>query len=153
MLANVDGALLRASVRLDGASDTERNGNDQGESDNVSVLGDPRERRAARSFFDELSVERSVLCKRWDVDELIVPVENHDVRRIEDTEETNTIHNLLGQYQIEVFASRFALRQHRPHRERNDAHWGDRDPSIPATEADSNNSDEPWQKNAVIQST
>ena len=72
-----------------------------------------------------------------------MPIEDYDVCRIEDTKETNTIDSLLCQYQVEVFASRFALCQHRPHRERGDAHWVIvvHPASIPITEVRSNTPD------------
>ena len=41
LLPQVDGLLRRAGVRLDRARDTECNGSDQCESDEVSVCSDP----------------------------------------------------------------------------------------------------------------
>jgi hypothetical protein len=109
MLASVNGAPLRAGIRLDGTGNAERNSSDQGESDEVSVLGDLREWRATNGSLDKLSAGQSV---SWDEghDEVTVPIEDHDVRRIKDTEKTNAINSLLSQYQVEVFASRFTLR-------------------------------------------
>ena len=49
--------------------------------------------------------------------ETTVPIEDHDVCRIKYTEETDTINDLLCQHEVEVFASRFDLRQRRPHPE------------------------------------
>lgn len=55
-------------------------------------------------------------------DETILPIEDHDVCRIEYTEETNTINDLLRQNKVEVLASKFALGQRRAHCERHNAY-------------------------------
>jgi len=41
LLPQVNGLLRRAGIRLNGTCDTERNGSDQSESDEVSVPSDP----------------------------------------------------------------------------------------------------------------
>ena len=46
---------------------------------------------------------------------MTIPIEDHDVCGVEYTEEPNTIDNLLCQHEVEVFAGRFDLCQHRPH--------------------------------------
>lgn len=121
MLASGDGVGRRASVQHNNAGDAKRNSSDQGESNKVKVLGDPCQRRGLRGPLDDLPARRSAFWKPSDAVR-IAPIDDHDVGRIEDTEETDTIDNLLCQHKVEVFAGSFSFRQQRPHREGHDAY-------------------------------
>ena len=83
------------------------------------VIRDRRERPVVPLITSLLKVERA----QSEGGKMIAPIEEHDVCRIEYPEESNAIDDLLRQHEVEVFTSRFDLRQRGPHPERHNAYW------------------------------